>query len=353
MHLPDITAIMPAYNHELFVREAIDSVLSQDGVDLELLIFDDGSADSTRAVIEGVSDPRIRVFKSDANLGACAATNELIRQSRGEFIALINSDDAWLPGKLSYQLEILKSSPSIAATFGRARFFDRNGVPIRKEDLAFGDVFDKPNRSSAQWLRHFFVNANCLCHPTMMIRKACYEALGLYSNRFRQLPDFDMWVRLVKQYEIHVSDRELISFRMLPGENASSQTSLNAVRTINEHYLIAEKFFDGVTRQQLIEAFSDLLVVKDIPNQAYLDIEKALLFFVPNQWLWRPYQMIGLLRMRELLDSEIHSQLLKDTYNINDAWFQAQMGRINVLAPPSPASQSSWFRMKSFLKSIR
>ena len=343
---------MPAYNHASFVREAIDSVLLQEGVDFELLVFDDGSTDSTRGVIEAVQDPRLKFFKSDVNLGACAATNELILQSRGEFVSLINSDDAWLPGKLKHQQDFLDARPEIGAIFGRARFFDREGRSIPKQELAFGTVFDKENRSSARWLRHFFVEANCLCHPTMMIRKSCYDDLGLYSNRFRQLPDFDMWIRLVKRYEIHISDRELINFRMLPGENASSQTRSNAIRTINEHCLIAERFFDGVTRDQIIEAFYDLIVVKDIPSELHLDIEKALLFFIPNQWLWRPYQVIGLLRMRELLDSDPHARIMNDVYSVNDAWFQAQMASVDVMAAPLPDTRSRWLKLKSLFGSI-
>jgi len=335
---PKVSVIMATYNHGPFVAEAIDSVLSQQGVEFEFLIADDGSSDNTRDVVAEFQDRRIRFFPNKVNRGACIVTNELIEKSRGEYIALINSDDAWVKDKLRYQVGILDENPSIGASFGRAAFVDREGQPIDKRTLSYGAVFDQENRSSALWLRRFFVTGNCLCHPTILIRRRCYEELGTYSNRLRQLPDFDMWIRLAKRYELNVSDRELIKFRILPGENASSQTMVNGIRTMNEHFLIADTFFDGVTRDHLLEGFLDILTIKDIPTAQHLDIEKALLFFAYNQWLERPYKVIGLLQMSRLLSSPPHHKVLLDSYGIDDRWFQREMGEVDVLRPKMAAA---------------
>jgi hypothetical protein len=167
----------------------------------------------------------------------------------------------------------------------------------------------------------------------MLIRKSCYDELGLYNNRLRQLPDFEMWIRLIKRFEIFISDRELINFRVLPGENASSQTSTNSIRTINEHYLIANGFFDSIDRNQLIDGFVDLLCIKDVPSEEHLDIEKARLFFCEMPWLEKPYRMIGVLELFKLLNSPTHHDLLSHAYGIDDRWFQQKMGEIDVLRP--------------------
>ena len=331
---------MATYNHAAYVREAIESVLSQQGVEFEFLIADDGSSDDTRTVVAATKDSRISFFPNPVNRGACTVTNELVAQTRGEFVALINSDDAWYPDKLRYQVDTLKRRPDIGATFGRVAFVDKDGRSLDKRTLDFGEVFDQEDRRSAQWLRTFFDGGNCICHPTMLIRRSCYGHVGLYNNRLRQLPDFDMWIRLVKHYELHISERDLIRFRILPGENASSQTATNAVRSINEHFLIAETFFDGVDREQLINGFADLLIVKDIPTEPHLAIEKVLLYFVPNQWLGRPYQLVGLLGMRRLLDSAVHREVLLESYGIDDRWFQRKMGDIDVLRPRMLAAAS-------------
>ena len=336
---PRVSVVMATYNHAAFVKEAIDSVLRQQGVDFEFLIADDGSSDDTRAVVAAIEDHRISFFPNPVNRGACTVLNELVERTRGEYVALINSDDAWYPDKLRYQVDVLDRDPNLGATFGRVTFFDRDGRSLNKQALPFGAVFDQDNRSSAQWLRRFFDGGNCICHPTMLIRRSCYDQLGLYSNRLRQLPDYDMWIRLVKRYELHVSERNLIKFRILPGESASSQTTTNLIRAINEHYLIADTFFDGVERAQMIAGFSDLLTVKDIPTARHLDIEKALLFFLPNE-LERPYRLIGLLRMRRLLDSPVHRDVLLESYGIDDRWFQRKTGEVDALIPRMVAAAS-------------
>jgi glycosyltransferase involved in cell wall biosynthesis len=356
MRSPTVSVIMATYNHADFVKQAIESVLEQTGVDFEFLISDDGSTDTTRDIVASIKDTRIQFFPNEINRGACVVTNELIKRTSGEFIALINSDDYWtVPDKLAYQVQIMKDRPSVGACFGRARFIDKEGVCIEKKTLPFGFVFDQENRSQGQWLRRFFEFGNCICHPTMVIRKSCYEELGMYSNQLRQLPDLDMWIRLVKRYEIFISDHDLINFRILPGENASSQTAANTIRTINEHYIIAENFFDDVDRSLLMDGFLDVLQQKDIPSEYHLKIEKTLLYFKYNQWLGKPYQMIGLLKMRKLLSNSSYHHILFHDYGIDDRWFQTVMSDIDVLRPKVVAEmgyQKSRFRRiwHTFLK---
>lgn len=334
MKLPTVSVVMATFNHANFVTQAIESVLEQKGVDFEFLIADDGSTDQTRAAVALSNDKRIRFFPHEENRGACIVTNELIGCASGEFIALINSDDYWsTPEKLSYQVEVMRGNPGIGACFGRARFVDKSGREIDKALLPSGTIFDQENRSQGQWLRHFFDLGNCICHPTILIRRSCYDEIGMYNNRFRQLPDFDLWIRLVKSYGIFISDRDLINFRILPGENVSSWTINNSIRTINEQLLIAENFFDGVSRDQLIEGFSDLLVFKDIPTEEHLHVEKARLFFIKNRRVGKPYKIIGLLKMYQLLSDSKYRDLLIRSYRMDDRWFQQQTGEIDVLQP--------------------
>ncbi len=354
MKSPTISVVMATYNHADFVTKAIESVLNQSGVDFELLIADDGSVDRTREVVASFRDERIRFFPNEANRGACAVTNDLIQRASGEFIALINSDDYWADDdKLAYQLQVMRDNPTVGACFGRARFVDAKGHAIDKSSLPFGSVFDQKNRSQGAWLRHFFDLGNCICHPTMLIRKSCYDELGMYSNRLRQLPDFDMWIRLVKRYPIYISERELINFRILPGENASSQTVTNSIRSINEHYLIAETFFDNVDAKCLIDGFGDILQHKDIPDDDHLAIEKAMLFFSHNEWLGKPYQMIGLLKLNWLLNSPVHHQILLDAFGVDDRWFQKMMCDVDVLRPKLVATMGHQkFRLVNAIKRL-
>lgn len=352
MSSPTVSVIMATYNHAPFVAEAIQSVLGQTGVDFEFLISDDGSADNTRDVVASIKDERITFYPNEVNRGAGVVTNELIQRASGKYIALLNSDDYWCDNdKLAFQVQFLEDNPQVGACFGRARFVDKDGRPMDKASIPSGDVFDQPNRSQGAWLRRFFELGNCICHPTMLIRKACYDELGTYSNRMRQLPDLDMWIRLVKHYQIHIFDKEMITFRLMPGENASSQTVTNSIRTINEHYLIAENFFEGVTAEQLTEGFSDLLRIKSIESDIHLDIEKALLYLAHNQWLGKPYQMIGMLKLNALLNSPEHHKVMVEQYAMDDRWYQKELGEIDVLRPRVVAVMSQQkSRVQRFLQ---
>lgn len=361
MTSPLVSVVMATYNHALYVAKAIDSVLQQRGVDFEFLIADDGSADATAQVVESVRDPRIRFFPHQSNRGACIVINELIEQASGEFVALINSDDYWIsPDKLAFQLDIMRANPELGACFGRAHFVNKQGRRLKKSEVSFGTVFDQGNRSQGAWLRHFFEAGNAICHPTMLIRRRCYKELGAYNNNLRQLPDFDLWVRLVKRYPINITEHELIDFRVLPKESASSQTGKNSVRIMNEHYLIAEKFFDGVSAQQLKEGFADLLKHPDLPSEIHVDIEKALLLLMPFRGLGRAYNMIGLLKLNRLLVSDAHQRVLAEDYGIDGRWFQARTVEIDVLRPLFFAILSqqkyrlSWFfkRLFAFTKRV-
>jgi glycosyltransferase involved in cell wall biosynthesis len=332
MKNPLISVIMPSYNHSQFVQEAMHSVLSQEGVNIEFLIADDGSKDGTPDAISQIKDSRITFFDNKVNQGAVAVTNDLIKRSSGEFIALINSDDAWSrPDKLSLQLKVLQSDLKLGACFGRAKFFDKNSTPIDKNSLPFGKVFDEINRSQGDWLRRFFDLSNCLCHPTILVRRECYQKVGLYDERFRQLPDYEMWIRLVKHYSIHVSDQELINFRILPGESASDSSIINNRRVMNEHLLIADSYFEGVSTELLVSGFGDLLKNKDTLDSHSQKIETALLYLNYNPHLGAPYELIGMLKISALINNVDFKDILFDKYGIDFKWLHKKTGEISVL----------------------
>jgi glycosyltransferase involved in cell wall biosynthesis len=314
---PKISVIMATYNHAPYVAQAIRSVLDQSFSDFELLIVDDGSQDETASVVAGFADRRIRFIARADNRGSAASRNELIRSSRGQYVAVQNSDDYWPLDKLAYQFELLENNPDFAAIFGRASFVDRNSVLVPNPS----SVFDQDNRSPAQWLRRFFDASNCLCHPTVMLRRSCQMDIGEYDSRYRQLPDMDMWVRLSKKYRLFASDRCLVFFRV--HDNTISNPTKDArTRFHNDQYLIASGLFDGMSKDMLVDGFGDLLVLKNPPSEAHCDIEKALVYFKVNSAFRTMYQLIGLKRLYDLLASPIHRQIMVEDYGIDDLAFQ-------------------------------
>jgi glycosyltransferase involved in cell wall biosynthesis len=223
--MPKVSVVMASFNHASFVREAIESVLTQSWQDIELVITDDGSTDDTVAVIRGVTDPRIRLVVLPQNQGACVALNDAITRATGEYVAVLNSDDFFLPGKLERQVAFLDGHANVGAVFGLPQFVDERGRRFQNAGHAFSELFVADNAPRQEWLRRFFFEGNCLCHPTILIRKSCYTSVGRLDPLLMQLPDLDLWVRLCSAYEIHVLAEALTAFRILDRERNTSAPS--------------------------------------------------------------------------------------------------------------------------------
>ena len=272
--MPKVSVVMASYNHEQFVAETIQSVLDQTYQDFEFIITDDGSHDRTVDVIKNFDDPRIKLFCFPQNQGACAAMNNCINEAKGEYIAVINSDDAWMPEKLEKQVNFLDEYPQNGAVFTYAKIINEEGKKITEENHFYSKVFIQPNRTRFEWLRHFFFHGNCLCHPSILIRKHCYDDIGLYDERFAQLPDLDFWIRLCARYEIYIMSESLIEFRMRLNEaNASGNRPETKMRhhlefsQILKHYIspdLLSLFLDIFPVRAKIEGIESRLNIKDI-----------------------------------------------------------------------------------------
>ncbi len=212
--MPKISVIIPTYNQEQYITDAIESVLQQTEQDFEIIIVNDASSDQTIHCVQAQTDPRIRLFSLAQNQGESAATNFGIQKSQGKWIAILHSDDIFHPQKLEKQAAVLEQNPSIGAVLSDVQVIDEKGqpVPIGKHPLQ--RVFTQQNRSRFQWLNYFFYQDNCLCQTSTLIRRQCYEKIGLYDLRFRQIPDFDFWVRFCLNHELYILPEALVRYRV-------------------------------------------------------------------------------------------------------------------------------------------
>ena len=236
--MPKVSVVMASYNHEKYVGQAVRSVLDQTYQDFELVITDDCSTDHTAAEIARFTDPRIRLFRSPSNRGQFVATNHCLREATGEYIAVLNSDDVFLPAKLERQVRFLDEHPDVAAVFCQARIIDEQSRTVQGKK-----TFLCENRSRAEWLNRFFHKDNRLCHPSVLMRRQCHETVGAYNECYAQLADYDLWIRLCLQYEIYILPEELVGFRVLPeNANMSGRRPDSIKRRWWEHRHILENY---------------------------------------------------------------------------------------------------------------
>lgn len=218
--MPKVSVVMSSYNHGKFIGQAIQSVLDQTYTDLELVLFENGSTDNSLQVISSFTDPRIKVHAVPTNIGGTAGMNAAIARATGEYIALLNSDDFYFPDKLTKQITLLDDSPTVSAIFGLCRTVNEQGGD--HHDMHRRKVFLTRYTDRITYLRHFFFEGNCICHPTAIIRKTTLDTVGHFDVRYRRLPDFDYWLRLFISYDIIVLHEELAAHRFLDDESNES-----------------------------------------------------------------------------------------------------------------------------------
>jgi glycosyltransferase involved in cell wall biosynthesis len=266
-----ISTIVPSYNHEAFITEALVSVLNQTVPVDEVIVVDDASTDRSLDYIRSNPDVRIRLIALEKNQGGAEALNIGITEARNEFIAICNSDDVWEPEKIERQLALLEPNPDIAAVFCDVDWIGRHGESIG-DTLPFDNVFRERNRTRHEWLRRLFAQGNCLCHPSILIRKAVYDRVGRYDNRLRQLPDYHMWLRVLQHFDIHVLPDKLVRFRIHTNTSASSPATL--LRDHNEFLDIATEFFQSLNRENFWRSFGSKIAPFD--PRFDLTVEKIL-----------------------------------------------------------------------------
>jgi glycosyltransferase involved in cell wall biosynthesis len=260
--MPKVSVIIPSFNHHKYIVEAIDSVLGQTFQDYEIIIIDDSSTDGSVKIIQEhlnkINDKRIRSIVFEKNRGASVTVNKGICEAKGGYISILNSDDVFIPDKLEKQVSFLDANKNVGAVFTLAEIIDDNGARFTDTSHFYSTIFDQENRSRHQWLNYFFYKCNCLCHPSILIRKECYKTVGNYDPRFAQLPDFDMWIRLCLKYEIHIIRENLIKFRIHGGGSNASERPGSKYRTIFEYAKILGNFLSIRGKDEIIKAFPEV-----------------------------------------------------------------------------------------------
>lgn len=232
---PLVSVVMPAYNASRFIQKSIHSVLNQDYPNIEVIVVDDGSEDGTAEVAEQ-SGNRVRVIRQK-NAGPAAARNRGIEEAGGQFIAFLDADDVWLPGKISLQVAYLQGHPDVGIAYGG---FLRWYAQPDKSYLAAPTPLNMhsplklvPEHSG--WIYKDILLDSVICIITAMVRRTVFETIGRFDESLRTGEDYDFWLRASRQFRAVKFDRTLAYYRI----NAASTT--HVPRKENNEYAVLLK----------------------------------------------------------------------------------------------------------------
>jgi len=213
-----VSVIIPTYNRGWILKEAVESVLAQDFTDYELIVVDDGSTDDTGDILAGYGR-NIMVLRQ-TNRGVSAARNRGIAAARAQLVALLDSDDLWLPQKLTRQVDFFKIKPE-ALICQTEETWVRNGVrvnPKKRHHKFSGMIFEASL-------------ALCLVSPSaVMIRRELFDYVGLFDESLPACEDYDLWLRISCRYPVYLIDEPLIIKRGGHADQLSKEAGLDRYR---------------------------------------------------------------------------------------------------------------------------
>ena len=247
--------ILTSFNHEKYIEESILSVMNQTFIDWDLTIVDDASTDMSWEIIQKYVGTNIKAIRSENNGEITSIIKNVISAiDTGDYIAVHHSDDVWEPTKLEKQVEVLDRNAEVGAVFTNARPINEDGTDLVDDGHFYFSVFDTPNRSRHEWLRHFFLVGNALCHPSAVIRKACFEQSGYHRPWLWQLDDFDLWIRFSMRHELYVIPERLTRFRV----RAQTDEAQVSGRSLEARLRSAYELSQLIENYTLIDNFEDL-----------------------------------------------------------------------------------------------
>lgn len=206
---PRVSVVMSVRDGEAFVAAALTSILRQTMTDFECVVIDDGSSDGTPALLERAAsqDARLRLVRREGGGGLVAALNHGCSLARAPLIARMDADDVALPDRLARQLERLARQPSLVVLGAAAIFVDAQDRPLPADPTPMGP------RTLAQALER----GDCpLIHPTVVMRRAAFEAVGGYRACIAHAEDYDLWLRLAERGELDNLTEPVLRYRRHP-----------------------------------------------------------------------------------------------------------------------------------------
>lgn len=276
--MPKVSVLLANYNGDKHLDEAVSSVLNQSYDDFEFIIIDDASTDLSRTIIENYNDKRIKKYYAKKNRNIAYSLNMALTMATGEYIARIDSDDIWEKDKLKIQIKYMEEHPECGACFTKVNIIDEYSKIANDVYDEYFQLFNVvENKSQKEWLRFFFYRGNCLCHPSVVIRRSALEQIGGYYHlAYVPAEDYELWTRIVTKYPIHILEDKLVRYRWEETANKISGTSDGRIYAFpNIMMLTRKRIMENIGNEEFVRYFKEDFVNLESKSQEELECEKA------------------------------------------------------------------------------
>ncbi|MGA7938149.1 MAG: glycosyltransferase family A protein [Kovacikia sp.] len=233
--MPKVSVVIPSYNAMAYLPETVDSVITQTFTDFEVLIVNDGSSDNIVEWASQFKDPRIKLI-SQENQGVCVARNTGIVHAQGKYIAFLDADDLWDPTKLEKQVLCLDDSQSVGLVHTWMVLIDQHGNSTGR--VMISDTTGKVWKQLAE--------KNTIACSSVMVRRCCFEKVGMFAPILHAVEDWDMWIRIAAHYSFAVINEPLLLYRQ-----HFSNSSKNWQAMEQAFHLVIERTFESKPKELL------------------------------------------------------------------------------------------------------
>ncbi|MBF2064472.1 MAG: glycosyltransferase [Calothrix sp. C42_A2020_038] len=330
--MPKVSIVIPAYNTIKYLPDTLSSVWSQTFTDFEVLVVDDGSSDNIQEWASQVTDPRFK-FISQPNRGVSAARNTGILAARGKYIALLDADDIWAPTKLETHVACLDQNPQVGLVSSWTAMINAQGLPTGRlmKSTANGYVYKQ------------LLVKNTIDCPSVLVRRSCFDKVGLFNTKIRYNEDWEMWIRIAACYQFSVIPEPLVYYRQHPSSASKNWRLMQKgyAKVIRRAFKSAPSEFQYLKKQSYGHANLVLawkaLQSKDKDFKLAAHFRSLALYYDPKKLLSQEFWRLSIaIALMHYLGSDGYNRFLQFAYT-----FRRRLST-QLLNHQSPKHSQNW-----------
>lgn len=328
---PTVSIMIAIHNGADFVADTVESLLNQTYKNLQIILVDDASTDDSANIINYYAglDSRIVPVFLPKNRHICYAINEAYKLATGEYVANMGHDDLCRPWKFEEQICFMEKFPEYVSCFSLCHIIN-DYIEFIDDRSRMTKIFDKKNTSREEWLRLLFMNGNCFCIPSAIIRKSMIPDGPFYKYDIVQLQDYDLWLRLLLKGSFHILQEKITLYRYFEKERVNlsnmdneAENSPQKLKAFEEAKRIRAQFIMEIPDEEFEKVFKQHFKRQDSHSALELMCERAFLLLATEN---RRFYDVASAIMR----TEEGTKLLDEKYGFSTIDFYGQEARFII-----------------------